>query len=292
MRRRLALGLAAGVLLAGAGVYLRQQRVRERAAEVARRTPRRAFPMCVAREAERRPSKRTNNDALLGAVARTLEEPERASLEEALTSAAIRWEARANPMLDDLEDGDPDAALEAWFKKAPKFVRTAQSAAQVVVCAPDGFCVTPRMAEDACPAGFAAPEGAAEDGRSRFLGWPWGHAWRFRARSAADARASAEALRARLRESKRVAIVMTADDVGLTKVPPYAKTRELWGRVAGLRALAKKEPSVMTSGLGRFFGRVEDEREIVVLPHIGSVAEEAALVAEVLASAPLLDPAR
>jgi len=134
----------------------------------------RAFDMCVAQAPSTPAARPVWNDAVLSAVARTLAPTERGTLDDALGASAIRWEANVNPMLEDLEGGDPDAALIAWFKTAPSFVRTAQASTKLRTCAPDGCCASPRALGALCPAGSAAPNSADETDRARFLRWTWG----------------------------------------------------------------------------------------------------------------------
>jgi hypothetical protein len=237
------------------------------------------------------PKKRpTWNETILASVARSLTPAERASLEEALGNAATRWEARANPLLDDLEGGDPNAALIAWFKKGPQFLATAQATARWRTCATDGFCVVPRGPGAECPQDTQPPADLKEDDRARFIHWSWGHALRFRAATPDAARAAAEALRDGARTSKTVAVVMLAEDAEVTTHPPYDVIRERWRKVGGLERVAHHEktaPPTVTIE--------ETPNEIIVLPRhdVMSAADpDAVLTRDVLAMAPALTYSR
>lgn len=252
--------------------------------------PAHAFDVCIVQAGGKAP-RQAWNDAVLSAVARQLSDTERASLEEALGVAATRWEARANPMLEDLEDGDPDASLAKWLKTAPAFVRTAEASAKMRLCAPDGFCVVPRAKNAACPAESLAPKTADEEDRARFVLWAWGHALRFRAKTPEEARAAAARLRERARSSRAIAIVMTEDDPEVTKSPPFADMRQRWRKVGALSRIVRKEPVAPPPDT---FAVEEAPNEVIVLPRLevlsGGNADEV-VRGEVNAIAPSLEPA-
>ncbi len=239
------------------------------------------FAMCIARGAPKGPS--ALREPVLTALARQLSNEERTALEEALALSASRWEARANPLLEDLEDSSPDAPLEAWSKTAPSFVRIAQLAAKTQLCAPDGFCVRPRT-RNACPAGWTPTRGE-EEARARFVLWPWGHAIRLRARTEADARTAAEQLRHHARTSERIALVLASDDDAVTHTAPFLVLRDRWKRhaIAGKIARAEKIDPPTEPGL------VLDPRELVVIPRLGTIQDDRALAAEVHGVAPMLE---
>lgn len=250
-----------------------------------------AFDVCIAQVTGPSPAHLGWNDGVLSAVVRTLAPTERGTLEVALGDAAMRWEARANPMLDDLEGGDPDAALVTWFKTAPSFVRTAQASAKLQSCSPDGLCVSPRTIGAACPAGSAPPKSADEDDRGRFLLWTWGHALRFRASSPEAARSAAAVLREHARSSRAIAIVMTSEDAEATKVAPFATMRRGWETVGGLKAASRRDRKTPMST----FAIDERADEVIVLPRLEAIstgAPDAAVLREVTAVAPQLSPRR
>lgn len=226
-----------------------------------------AFDMCVTHAPPPGPAPHPQwNDAVLAAVARTLSPEERASLEEALNTSAVRWEAKANPVLEDLEGGDPDAPVIAWFKKGPSFLRTAQASSRLRECTPDGtLCIRPRAKGAACPEGWTAPASADEDDRARFIQWSWGHALRF---SGVDG----EQLRQRVPASKAIAVVMTADDAEVTKKDPYAVMRERWGKIAALKRAARHE-----RGASPTTGFVVDiaPSDVIVLPRHDAMSQKA-----------------
>ena len=249
-----------------------------------------AYAMCVTHGG--RPAEERWSEAVLASVARTLRNGERTSLEEALTVSATRWEARANPLLDDLEDVDADGSLEEWFRSAPRFVRTAQAAARLHACAPDGLCAAPRPGAS-CPPGWTAPANDAEEGRARFIAWPWGHAIRMRAPSETDARRAAVLLRLRIHGSQRIALVLGADDVEVTKGEPFVKLRDVWTRRAGLRSIALDERREADAG-DDLDGSLPAPapHELVLLPRLETIADDRAFEDEVRSIAPKLEPAR
>jgi hypothetical protein len=195
--------------------------------------------MCVAQHAERSDAW---SEAVLASVARTLLPEERADLEEALATSAARWEARANPMLEQLDDADPDETLEAWLKRAPPNAMIAYATSRSRVCAPDGFCVTARAVDAACPAGWSVPSSSEEDARARFVLWPWGQALRLRLASPGEANEVAERIRAHVRDSTRVGLVLAPDDDAVTRAEPYVHLRDLWRRHGRFRAIAHRKP--------------------------------------------------
>ncbi len=246
--------------------------------------------MCITHGAG--PAEQRWSESVLASVARTLTNGERSSLEEALALSATRWEARANPLLEDIEGTHPDASLEAWFETAPPFVRTAQSTARLHACAPDGFCARPRTSAS-CPPGWTPPATDADEGRARFLAWPSGHALRFRAPSETDARRAAVLLRTRIHGSQRIALVLGADDIEVTKHEPLVKVRDLWERRATLRKIASGEHREADAGAasGDTLPAV-DPRELVVLPRLETISDDRALEAEVMGIAQKLEPVR
>lgn len=270
--RRLGIGAASAALLVVA--WLAWSRSKKPAAPP---PPPYAFDMCVTHAQPAGPAPHPQwNDAVLSAVARTLSPAERASLEEALQTSAVRWEAKANPLLEDLEGGDPDAPMIAWFKKGPTFLRTAQAASRLRECTPDGFCVQPRPKNGACPADWSPPANADEDDRARFIQWSWGHALRFTG--------DAGPLREHVPSSKTLAIVMTADDADVTKRDPFATIRERWTKIAGLKRAARHQRGAPPAGFTVDFG----PNDVIVMPRhdvMASKEPDAIVIAEV---APLI----
>lgn len=276
--------VVAGAIAAAAGLYLRATPT----AGTSRPARSYAFAMCVTHGA--RPADERWSEAVLASVARTLTNGERASLEEALSVSATHWEARANPLLDDIEDEDPDVSLEAWLRTAPPFVRTAQ-AARLHACAPDGFCARPKTGAS-CRDGWTPAASEADEGRARFLAWPWGHAIRLRAPSEIDARRAAVLLRLRIHDSKRIALVLGADDVEVTKGEPFVKLRDVWKRRATLREIALKEHTEADPGDALDALAALDPRELVILPRLETISDDRAFEAEIMSIAQKLERVR
>ena len=248
-----------------------------------------AFTMCVKRGEPPKKNTERWSEAVLASVARTLTNGERTALEEALSISATRWEARANPLLDDIEDVDPDVSVETWAASAPRFVGTAQATARQPACAPDGFCAAPQTGASCAP-GWA-PASDADDGRARFLAWPWGHALRMRAPSETDARRAAVLLRLRIHGSKRIALVLAADDVQVTRGEPFVKLRDLWKRRATLRAIALHGAEAADAEELADALPALDPRELVILPRLETISDDRALEAEVMSIAHKLERA-
>lgn len=252
----------------------------------ARAAPRQAYAstVCVAHDAPK--ASHRGSERVLAAAVRTLTPDERASLEDALTLSVTRWEARANPMLEDIEGLDPDRSLNEWLRQSPAPSRVARTATRRQICALDGLCVRATF-DGTCPQGWSAPRDANEEARARFLAWPWGKAMRFRATTPLDAQRAAARLRESARTSKQIGLVLAADDADVAREPPYAHLRELWRRQATLAAIvegtAREAPFEHDTDL-----TIADGRDIVVLPRLDGIDRESELVAAVLAAAPAL----
>lgn len=284
--RRVAIAIAVLLVVVGAGWLLS----RTGDSTPARPAPSYAFEICVGRhDAGAGRAAAEWDGAVLAAVVRALTVAERASLEAAVETAATRWEARANPLLEDLGDGDPDATLVEWVRKAPPFVKTAQHAVQREGCGVDGLCAMPRPPGGACPAGTVAAT-ESEIGRARFLVWPWGHALRFRAPDEGTLEEAAALLREKVGKSTRIAVVMAPGDTEVTRLAPFERLRELWTRRVVARRIAKGGDGTLPAGDETAI--VPVAREIVILPRLDAIREDHAFEAEIRAVAPRLVPAR
>jgi hypothetical protein len=121
-------------------------------------------------------------------VARSLEASlstsEREQMLGVLSRASTRWEVHANPSVEVLDDSEPDEELGKWLSSAPAVVSIARGLSRKAPCAADGFCVQLAPIKlvgtlfevEPCVAGFAPPKDAKEEGRARFLLWPYGYA--------------------------------------------------------------------------------------------------------------------
>jgi len=195
------------------------------------------FVLCVSRASEAAPSQ-SLDEPLFAAVALSLTDEERHTLENVLADANTRWEARANPLLDDLGEGQPDDAFDAWLAHAPVGVGVAYASSSPRFCATDGFCVEVLMPALSCLPGTASVTGKDLD-RARFLAWPFAHAVRLRAASEADATRIADALRAQSwAPSSQIGLVLQATDEARAREAPFAELRERFVRHEGLKRLA------------------------------------------------------
>jgi hypothetical protein len=232
--------------------------------------------------------------------------PEDASgLERALDEANRRWEARANPFTEDLEDGDPNVALARWLETAPASAGTAMAAAQTRYCATDKWCVTVVARESACPEGFLRlADDAPEVGRARFLAWPFGYALWLRADDPAAGREAARALRGRIGPGSPIGLVLQLHDDEETKQgAPVLRERlrrhEFLRRAASLRGNAEAtdtgafrsasegDAAESPTPEGAFPARL-GELDVVVLPKLEVTRDPAALERTVLVAAPRL----
>jgi hypothetical protein len=215
------------------------------------------------------------DEAVMASMILALAPEERARLAELLDNANARWEARANPLLEDLGAGDPDAELVAWLAGAPAAVSVAMAASRATFCAADGYCAAPADARGACPAGFSPVTG--DDGRARFLAWPFGHALRLRADTAEHARAAADALRVRARGRTHIGLVVQS---------PAADEDDLRARLIRHETLKGVVERRGDGALGGATQRLAlDARDVVVIPRLDALAAREELADEVRAAA-------
>jgi hypothetical protein len=290
--------------------------------------PRRSWPvMIVAQGADAR----TTEDALAGAgislpPAGAGEEAEGArafalalsaltpveleGLRRALEDLEERLAVRANPLVEELDDGDP---MERLARLMPRFLPTltaSNALASGPRVAPEGRLATAiAMRCDAKPADpdvrciplWGAPQPADRVvQRGRFFEWPLAAAAVLGFADADGARGARDALRIRAREdASRISLVLTGDDLAGRGSAAVAAVREQARRVL---AIARRDPSVDTRLLehlaneppagARPVPRLElDPEEVLVVPKLGALVQLEAFVQEVERDVSALGPA-
>ncbi|WP_394844037.1 hypothetical protein LZC95_44160 [Pendulispora brunnea] len=230
-----------------------------------------------------RPASSQLDASLFAGVALSLTDEERRALENVLADANTRWEARANPLLDDLGDGEPDDAFEAWLEHAPTPVAVAYAASSPRFCATDGFCAEAVMPGAPCSPGFAPATGKDLE-RARFLAWPFAHAAWLHASSEADAKRMADALRSREHSpAAHIGLVLQAGDEPRTHEPPFAELRERFLRHEALERLAKGaslESVKKDAPVERTFPLHLAPSDVLVLPGLDALTHRDAFEAE------------
>jgi len=233
------------------------------------------------------------DDALLAAALVSLDDDERARVENVVNDANARWEARANPLLEDLADGEPDDELELWSSDAPASVATAFAASTTRFCAGDGFCVEAVTRTAPCSPGFARLSVAKELERARFLAWPFGYAVWLRAETPRDARAAADSLRLRAHSSSHIGLVLHSDDAQRAAEPPFADLRDRLFCHEALKAIARDAGARAATDLDASTSRLHlDPRDVVVLPSLAALTSLDAFRAELRSIAPSLQIVR
>jgi hypothetical protein len=254
----------------------------------------RGFAFCAAREpAGRHESMRWSRPIVFGFL-RALSTEQAGMLSSTLVDANRRWEARANPFLEDLEDGDPDEALAQWLAHGPLVARAALTAAHTRRCGGDGWCVGVIARGTACPAGFSLlRRGTPEWRRAQFVNWPFGYASWLRARSEADAIDAAKTLRAAASESTRIGLVLHLTDDEATR-DSVGDLRDALIRHEVLRRAGSREDRMTTDAAdataGEAFPAKLDALDVVIFPRFEVVQDPASLEHEVHALAPKLTP--
>ncbi len=225
---------------------------------------------------------------MISAVGLAMTGEDRAQIEPILEASTTRWEARANPLLEDFEDDDPDAALTAWFESAPPYVGTAMAASKTRYCGSDGFCVRAVHAGDACAVGWSEGASESDRGRARFLAWPFAYAILVRVPPEADPRATAETLRAAARRSSQIGLIIAGTDADAQREEPYATLGEHWRQHESWKFAASAD-----GGAGDGEGEARavfpahlDRKEVLVLPRFEALRTGGALLEEVRRLAP------
>lgn len=243
----------------------------------------RPFTICVARKETATPTSAGLSEHALAAALRAATDEERARLGDALNASVSARERRVNPLLEDLEGGDPDAPLTAWAEHAPPSFALARTAARTTACAADGFCAL--VTSRACP---GPPTDARDRDRARFLAWPYGYAIVLRARSPHEAREASRRLRDAARRSRWIGLVLAPDDLTVARHAPLDELRNAWLRREALEAISQNNPvPVPAEGAGANLAL--GELDVIVLPRLEAITRFAELEAEVRAAAPSLD---
>lgn len=225
---------------------------------------------------------------VLASVVAHLDARERRELSELLDATATRLEARLNPLLEDLGEGDPEAELRAWAAPRTAMLQSAAALARTRHCAMDGFCVS--MAAT-CPTGARCIPawGASSDpdaARARFLAWPVAGAVLLRAPDAASRDRAVADLRVRARDERsRIGLVVTRRDGDTDLIPEVREIRDAWGRVRVLSTAVREQhldvPTLRDGALPLAWG----DLDVVVVPRVGSLTEPKEFEAEVVALA-------
>jgi hypothetical protein len=224
---------------------------------------------------------------MIAAVGLATNADERGQIEPILDASTTRWEARANPLLEDFEDDDPDAALAAWFASGPAYVGTAMAASKTDYCGADGFCVRVVPNGAPCPSGSSVPANEADRGRASFLAWPFAHAVFLRVPADGDARATADVLRAAARKSTQIGLVIAGTDEEAERSEPYATLGERWRRHETWKLAAREDggtdgPDEKTPVFPAFL----EARDVIVLPRFEAIRSPGRLRDEVRGLAP------
>ncbi len=222
------------------------------------------------------------------------------TLAVALDEANRRWETRANPFTEDLEDTDPDESLARWLEHAPPAAATALAASHDRYCGADRWCVRVVAAASTCPTGFTrVAEDSPEIGRARFLAWPFGHAVWMRAETKEAAQEAARALRSRAVGTSYAALVFHSnDDVETREASPRLRAglfrHEVLRRAAAIRAgnVEGPPPVLRVGGDGASetegFPLKLGELDVVIVPRLDATRDPLAFEAELREAAPKL----
>lgn len=226
--------------------------------------------------------------SLLTAVALGMTDEERAQLGAILEHSRTRWEGRANPLLEDFEDDDPDAELEAWISHGPPLISAAMAASVGSYCGVDGFCVDVVPRGDRCPRGSVARESERE--RARFLAWPFGYAVLVRVPAGSSGGETAHILRAAARRSTRIGLVIAGADEETGNAEPLPTLAEHWRRHDSWKEAAQHADGgsahAEEGAAAPPFPANLDRRDVLVMPQFGAIQTPDALVEEVRPLAP------
>jgi hypothetical protein len=261
-----------------------------------------AFAFCAARVDAGTTNASAWSYPLVFGLLATLSPQESETLGVAVTESNRRWERRANPFVDDLEDLDPDEPLATWLEHAPAAAKTAVAAAKTTACGADRWCVQVIGRGGSCPAGFfPVAEGTRDAARARFLAWPFGYAIWLRARSAEEASKSVAALRALPAKESRIGLVLHASDDERTR-ESSGDLREGLLRHEVLREAATTQGNAEDSGTEAPFQVAKDggsggagafpvelsALDVIVMPRLGALHDPRGFEAEVAAATPNL----
>lgn len=231
--------------------------------------------------------------------------PEEArSLGSALEEANRRWDTKANPLIEDLDETDPDDALAQWLEHPPVAATTAMAAARTRFCGTDGFCVRVVPRASPCPSTYEplGDEDARVNDRALFLAWPFGHAVWLRARTPEAASSTVTALRAHALDDPTtgIGLVLHVGDDERSRVTTGALRDELirhevLRRKATQQDLDEDDGDAAApfrvggdggAGAGTAFPADMDPLDVIVLPRLEAIQEPGSLAKEIRATAP------
>jgi hypothetical protein len=227
---------------------------------------------------------------------------ERARLLDALEQFGIRLEARQNPFVEDLSDGDPEAPLLDLMRSVGARVAAcnalaagrwdAHDASLAVVAAPDCLGLGSTACERVWTSESFAPSGPIA--RARFLAWPLTAAAVLTFSDETEARRARDVLRANATRSKRIGVALLEADLagdaqGATDI--VALRERARAVMAQMPAALRANPKVaMISALaspadGRLVPRVRlAQTNVLVLPRPAVLADLDAFTEEVAAA--------
>lgn len=232
----------------------------------------------------------TSAPRAVNAVIAQLDAVERKLLAEYLETAVSRYEARGNPFVSDLEDGDPDDATRAWATAHAPLLRAAAEVSRSKWCASDGLCV---MAKERCPASARCVPvwGASNDPlakRARFLAWSLTTAVWLRARNGGEQSELLSSLRLRSRDpASTFALALAPADESSLRDPNATTIRDAWIR---WKAVSKLAGDAEVAKLRLREGATAspppvplEPYDVLLVPKLGAFARPEAFMAEVRA---------
>ncbi len=238
--------------------------------------------------------------AALDAMLMSLDEAGRRALNAAVMETNTRLEARANPLAEDLEGGDPEIAMREWSRGHASMLRAAAEFARASWCASDGLCVavleTCRFPSSSVVARCIATWGPSTDPdatRARFMAWPFASS----AVLHVEDPATVAALRSDSRlERSSIALVITGRDHADLERSGGLDLRKKVVRWQVLSAVVRDEErrredaaGVATSdadgGEGREHLRFA-EQDVVVIPKLASITKPDDLMKAIARIAP------
>jgi hypothetical protein len=232
----------------------------------------------------------------------TLAPPELEALRAALDDLETRLQARSNPMVEDLEDGDPLAPLALLLRRFLPALTACDAIASRRRATPEGTmvvavamtCEAPDGGATCLPLWNPSPGGRSPEERSveraRFLEWPLATAAVLGFANVAEAGSARANLRAGSREAaSRIALVLDEADLRGGEDGGVAEVRRIATRVLTLAShdravdttvleLIAREPP---PGSRRVPWLRLDAEEILVVPRLGALANLASFVDEI-----------
>jgi hypothetical protein len=241
----------------------------------------------------------SNDDDRTAALALgTLTPSELAGLRRVLADLETKLETRANPLVEDLDDGDPATALSLLLRKLLPAITACDAVASRRRASPDGALVAAVAmrcdpiadAGVACAPLWTASAADRATERARFLEWPLAAAAVLGLPTGDGALRVIGDLRARSRDRhSRIALVLGERDLAGGIDPAVAEVRALAARDL---TLARRDASVDTrvleliardppQGPRRIPWLRLDAEEVLVVPKLGALADLDAFAREV-----------